>query len=281
MSGTLIEEASFLPRFCAAGRHEREHRSDRREQKQGRHQCELGRSSRVVADGAAAPRAASPCLPLGDPLKLPHEIGRASAGGPRGPSRGIACDDVEHGGAAGWVFESGWGSCERSRRSGAPALALERLPARDHLVEDGAEREDVGARVGLLPFELLGRHVLHVPMIVPGAVGARRGDRAASATGRDGCGRAARASPGRSRAASRRPCVSMMLPGFRSRWTMPCAVRLVERVGDLRSPTSAPRRAAARPPSRAASVSPSRYSMTRKSIRPAGRRRTACRCADG
>ena len=39
-------------------------------------------------------------------------------------------------------------------------LALERAPARRHLVEQRAEREDVGPRVGLLPLELLGRHVL-------------------------------------------------------------------------------------------------------------------------
>ena len=40
------------------------------------------------------------------------------------------------------------------------ALALERLPAREHLVEHRAEREDVRPRIGFLPFELLGRHVL-------------------------------------------------------------------------------------------------------------------------
>ena len=39
-------------------------------------------------------------------------------------------------------------------------LALEGAASRGHLVEHGAEREDVGARVGRLPLELLGRHVL-------------------------------------------------------------------------------------------------------------------------
>ncbi len=40
------------------------------------------------------------------------------------------------------------------------ALAREGLPSRRHLVEHGAEREDVRARVGLAAFELLRRHVL-------------------------------------------------------------------------------------------------------------------------
>ena len=40
-------------------------------------------------------------------------------------------------------------------------LPFERLPARDHLVEHGAERKDVRPRVGFLAFELFRRHVLH------------------------------------------------------------------------------------------------------------------------
>ena len=41
------------------------------------------------------------------------------------------------------------------------ALALERLLAREHLVEHGAEREEIRPRVGFLAFHLLRRHVLH------------------------------------------------------------------------------------------------------------------------
>ena len=51
------------------------------------------------------------------------------------------------------------------------ALAFERLPPRHHLVEDGAEGEDVGARVGFLAFELLRRHVLHGAEDHPGGRG--------------------------------------------------------------------------------------------------------------
>ena len=41
------------------------------------------------------------------------------------------------------------------------ALAVERLPAGEHFVEHGAEREDVGARVDGLSLHLLRRHVAH------------------------------------------------------------------------------------------------------------------------
>ncbi|MDO8795479.1 MAG: hypothetical protein Q7J25_12760 [Vicinamibacterales bacterium] len=43
------------------------------------------------------------------------------------------------------------------------AAALERLSPGDHLVQERAERKDVGARVGVPRLELLGRHVLKRP----------------------------------------------------------------------------------------------------------------------
>jgi hypothetical protein len=41
------------------------------------------------------------------------------------------------------------------------ARTCERLPARDHLAQDGPEGKDVRAAVGLFPLELFGRHVLN------------------------------------------------------------------------------------------------------------------------
>src|SRR5215831_1190647 len=40
------------------------------------------------------------------------------------------------------------------------ALTLERLPARDRLIYNFAERENVGSRVGVFTLELFGSHVL-------------------------------------------------------------------------------------------------------------------------
>ena len=62
--------------------------------------------------------------------------------------------------------------------------------------------------------------------------------------------------------------VSITLPGFRSRWMMPGAVRARRARRRSAAASAAPRRAAAgRASSRAASVSPSRYSMTRNRCR--------------
>ena len=133
-----------------------------------------------------------------------------------------------------------------------------------HLVDDGAERKDVGARVGRPSFELLGRHVLQVcrGSCLPPSDSEASSVCAATRHQRRG----PQAWPGRSRAAWRRSLVSMMLPGFRSRWTIPWRCAAVERVGDFNREASAPDRAAVGPlASRAASVSPSRYSITRKS----------------
>ena len=44
-----------------------------------------------------------------------------------------------------------------------PARAGEGLPARRHFVEHDTEGEDVRARIGFVPFELFGRHVLERP----------------------------------------------------------------------------------------------------------------------
>ena len=84
-----------------------------------------------------------------------------------------------------------------------------------------------------------------VPAIAPCAVigGAlrRRRRRRSSAT-------TARPTLARPKSSSFTPdFVIITLAGFRSRWTIPCAVRLVERVGDLRSRSAASARAAAAP----------------------------------
>ena len=110
-----------------------------------------------------------------------------------------------------------------ARSSGSPratrlARPLERLSSGRHLVERGAEREDVRRASTGSPLELLGRHVRSVPTMTPSRrhLGRR--------------GRADLSSPPRQRrAAFARPksssfapdFVSMTLAGFRSRWTMP------------------------------------------------------------
>ena len=152
---------------------------------------------------------------------------------------------------------------EDRRHHARRRLALERLLAGEQLVEHAAEREDVGARVGLAAFDLLRRHVLrraedHV----------RAGERLGRSDRRSRWTpwrsptppQPARASFARPKSSSLTPAlVSRMLAGFRSRWTMPlrCAAssasqicarvlqRLVERQRALRA------------------ASPSTYSITR------------------
>ena len=126
--------------------------------------------------------------------------------------------------------------------------AFERLAAGEHLVEHGAEREDSLRASASWPSSCSGAMYWTVPRIVPCAV------RFAGVVGNIDwptpltTGVLLFASPKSSSLAP--PFVSMMLPGFRSRWMMParCAVssadaisiavlqRLVERQRSLREP---------------------------------------------
>ena len=108
--------------------------------------------------------------------------------------------------------------------------ALERLPAGDHLVDHGAEREDVGARVGLFAVELFRRHVLQ---------GAEDRASAGQPSGRRRAGGSG--GNGRRRAQLGEAEVEDVRPSLRehhvARLQVPVhdapAVRLVEGVGDL------------------------------------------------
>ena len=108
-------------------------------------------------------------------------------------------------------------------------LALERRPAGQHLEEQRAEREDIGARVGLEPFDLLRRHVLEraEDRALRGQFGGVVGSIDRPLARRRGAALFARP-----KSSSLAPdFVSITLAGFRSRCTMPerCAVSSASR----------------------------------------------------
>ena len=166
----------------------------------------------------------------------------------------------------------------------ADVLPSKRQPAGRHLVEHHAEREQVGARV-------------ERPRRAPAPATCRRpcrrpcpGWSACSSASVGGGGRrrparrpcsAGAASPGRSRESSpARASVTKMFAGLMSRWTMPCRVRGVQRVGNLdrRRRAAGPTRAG--PCRRCAcfSVFPQQLHRDERAGLRARRPRRWCRC---
>ena len=156
------------------------------------------------------------------------------------------------GGVSGCSAEMGGRVRSRIARDQARlALALERLLARQHLVEHRAEREDVRARVGLAAFELLRRHVLKRPE----DRALRREARAASSAASTGPPPTPAGSPADVQQSSPAPKSSSFAPALRQHDVAGLqvamddarAMRLVERARRSGSRSSAPDRAAARP----------------------------------
>ena len=209
-------------------------------------------------------RAAAELRRVADPAQFAGQVARALPAlvGILREARRARCDRA--GGVSGCSSTIG-GGCVL--RIAAIRLAwlfpLERLLPGDHLVEHRAEREDVGARVGLLALDLLRRHVLK-----------RAEDRALAVSGAACVGSVVGAPAPRRppRRRFREAEVEQLRAGLRQhdvaglQIAMDDAVpvRLVERVGDLDRDSAAPRSSGSAPfVSRSASVSPSRYSMTR------------------
>ena len=177
---------------------------------------------------------------------------------------------------------SGAGSARESRRSRSPGSCLRTPSAGQHLVEHGAEREDVGARVG---FARLRAARAPCTEACRGSCPARSArsarSRPATARRRRCCGPQLReAEVEQLGAGSRQHDVAGLEIAMDDAGTM-C---LVERVGDLDRRSSAPRRACSGPRVRRVGERLAfeilHHQVIDASTLQRGRRRTACRCAD-
>ena len=135
----------------------------------------------------------------------------------------------------------------RARGSRRPAGrgAAANARARRHLVQDAPSAQRSARASAGLPSSCSGAMYCSVPTMVPAPVSG-----AAPSASRSSCRRVPRAVAQRARpkSSSFAPAfVSMMLPGLRSRWTMPVPVGRGQRFGDLARRARAPARAAAGP----------------------------------
>ena len=171
---------------------------------------------------------------LGNPLQLERQVARRLPALGRLLGHAASHEPVE--GARGHRRQAGNRSRifleDRGDQAGL-AFALEGPLCGQHLVQQGAEGEDVAARVGLLPLELLGRHVLKRADDHP-LRGQRRGHRRRrgqiGAAARPGQGRASQAEVEQLGARLRQHDVARLEIAV----DHPLAVGRGQRVGDLR-----------------------------------------------
>ena len=207
---------------------------------------EVPRRTRAAARAAAAAQASPLAVPapsrrrarrhprlraaLGDPLELAADVVRASASGPPDPWRGsVWTTRSSAGGVIGWTAEIGARLVLHDRRDQRRlARARERLLARRHLVEHAPNAKMSVRASASLPSSCSGAMYWNVPRIVPflrqvarpAPEHGRQRRHAPSCTG----GAIAFASP---KSSSFTPdFVSITLPGFRSRCTIPCRCAL-------------------------------------------------------
>ena len=185
--------------------------------------------SRLLARGIGGTGAA-PCRAFGNPLQLARQVARRSATGRRDPSRGSAARRGRAPAArAAADAEIGGGSVDHDRGDhDCLALALERpLPGAPSRTAPRRTRRCPCARRPRFPSSCSGAMYWNVPRIVPFAVERLLavGDRVSALDAGVAAERRSRFASPKSRSFAP-DFVSMMLPGLRSRCTMParCAV---------------------------------------------------------